>query len=147
MGRVGPLSSASFQPSSLPTPLQKEIQQALFRFALDQASTKLGKNGMIKANVIEVQAEGILPGQSIADSVSSLAISQPFHKLKDGHQRQPPRSESGLTMSREQVGKCLIRVNGSQRVAYLHEYISTGKDRMSNTNNFFWNRRNRQRFE
>lgn len=30
-------------------------------------------------------------------------------------------------MGRKQVGKCPIRVNGSQRIVYLHEHIYTGK--------------------
>jgi hypothetical protein len=74
----------SLQPSSLPTLLQKQIQEPLFGLALDQTSTKLGKNGMIKANVAEFQAEGILPRQSISYSISGLAVCQAFHKLKDG---------------------------------------------------------------
>jgi hypothetical protein len=98
MGGVGALSSMSFQPPSLPTPLQKQIQRALFSLALDQTSTKLRENRMIKASIAEFQAEGILPRQSISYSVSGLAIGQAFHKLKDGHQRQAPRGESGLTM-------------------------------------------------
>src|SRR5581483_2546527 len=45
-------------------------------------------------------------------------------------------SESGLTTGRKKVGECLIRVNRSQSITYLHEHISTGKDSMSNTNDF-----------
>jgi hypothetical protein len=103
----------SFQPPSFPTPLQKQIQQALFSLALDQAGTKLREHRMIKASVTEFQAEGVLPRQSISYSISGLTIGQAFHKLKDGHERQAPRGESGLTMRGKQVGKCLIRVNSS----------------------------------
>src|SRR5258708_21345566 len=102
---------------------------------------------MIEAWIAKFETESILPGESIAHSVSSLPVYQALHELEDGHQCQAPGSESGLTMGRKQVSECLISVNGSQHVTYLHEHISTRKDRMSNTNDYFWNRRNRQRFE
>ena len=37
MGRVGALLSSCFQPSSIPTPLQEQIQQTLLRLALHEA--------------------------------------------------------------------------------------------------------------
>src|SRR5437764_7691225 len=102
---------------------------------------------MVKAGIAKVQAEGIFPSQSITHGGSLLAIRQAFHKLEQRHQRQAPRSESGLTMGRKQVSKGLISVDRSQRVPHLHEDIATGKDRVSHTSGFFWNRWNRQRFE
>jgi hypothetical protein len=87
--------SATLPPDTARNP---QIQQALFSLALDQASTKFGENRMINASVAEFQTQGILPRQPISYSQSLLAIGHTFQKLKDGHERQPPRSESGLTM-------------------------------------------------
>jgi len=102
---------------------------------------------MIKARIAEVQAEGVFPSQTITHRVSSLAIRQPFHKLEHRHQRQAPRGQSRLTMSRKQVSEGFIGVDSSQRVTHLHDHIATGKSGMSHTSRFFWNWWNRQRFE
>jgi hypothetical protein len=69
---------------------------------------------MVKAGIAKVQAEGVFPSQSITHGGSLLAIRQAFHKLEQRHQRQAPRSESGLTMGRKQVSKRLITVDGSK---------------------------------
>src|SRR5437016_1455902 len=57
MRRVAALPSACFHPSSLPTPLQEQIQQTLFRMALDQARTKFGQYAMVKARIGQTQAQ------------------------------------------------------------------------------------------
>jgi hypothetical protein len=75
----------------------------VFGISLDQAGAKLGEDGMVKAGIAKVQAEGVFPSQSITHGGSLLAIRQAFHKLEHRHQRQAPRSESGLTMGRKQV--------------------------------------------
>src|SRR5260370_27396655 len=147
MGRVGALPPSGFEPSAFPTSLQKQIQQTLFSISLDQARAKFGEDSMVEARSAEFKAERIFPGQPITHRISSLAIRQPFHKLKHGHQCQPPRGQSGLTMGRKEVSKCLVGVDGSQCVTHLYENISTRKDCVSHTNYFFWNRRNRQSFE
>ncbi len=44
MGRVGALPSSGFQPSTLPAPLQEQIQQTLFGIALNETGAKLGED-------------------------------------------------------------------------------------------------------
>ena len=102
---------------------------------------------MIKTRVRQFQAERIFPGQPIAHSIGSLPIRQVFHKLEHRHQCQAPWGESGLAMRGEQISKCLIGVDRSQRVTHLHEDIAMGKDGMSHTSRFFWNWWNGQSFE
>jgi hypothetical protein len=102
---------------------------------------------VIKARVRQFQAERIFPSQPIAHGVSSLPIRQVFHELEHRHQRQAPGGKSGLAMRRKQISKRLIGVNRSQCVTHLHEDIAMGKDRVSHTSRFFWNRWNWQRFE
>jgi len=51
MGRVGPLSSACFEPSSFSTSLQQQLQQALFGMSLDQAGAKFSKDAMVEARI------------------------------------------------------------------------------------------------
>jgi hypothetical protein len=102
---------------------------------------------VIKPGIGYFQAEGIFPGQTITHGISGLAIGQTFQKLKDGHQCQPPRGESGLAVSGKEIGKCLISVDGSQRVTQLDDHMATGKGCMSHTSRFFWNRRNRESFQ
>jgi hypothetical protein len=90
MGWVGALPPSGFEPSTIPTSLQKQIQQTLFGIPLDQTGAKFGKDGMVKARIGQFQAERVFPSQPITHSVSSLAIRQPFHKLEHCHERQPP---------------------------------------------------------
>jgi hypothetical protein len=40
---------------------------------------------MVKAGIGQFQAEGVLPSEPITHRLSRLPISQPFHKLEDGH--------------------------------------------------------------
>src|SRR5712691_4866759 len=63
MRRVGTLSSVSFEPSTFPASLQKQIQQTLFSISLDQPRPKLGKERVIKTGVSQFQAERIFPSQ------------------------------------------------------------------------------------
>jgi hypothetical protein len=137
----------SFEPPTHPTPLQEQIQQTLFSISLDQPRPKLREDGMVKARIGQLQTECVFPCEAITHRVSRLPIGQAFHKLKHGHQCQAPRGESRLTMSRKQISKYFISVNGSQRITSLDESISTGKDSVSHTSYFFWNWWKRQRFE
>jgi hypothetical protein len=116
MGRVGALPSSGFQPSTLPAPLQEQIQQTLFGMALNETGAKLGEYRMVKPWVSQFQAEGVFPSQPIANGVSGLAIRQAFHKLQHRDQCQAPRSFGGLTMRRKQIGKDFIGVDGTKRV-------------------------------
>jgi hypothetical protein len=72
-------------PSTLPAPLQEQIQQTLFGIALDQTWAKFGKDGMVKARIGQLQAERVFPRQPITHGESLLAIRQPFHKLEHCH--------------------------------------------------------------
>jgi hypothetical protein len=92
MGRVGALPPVGFEPATLPTSLQEQIQQTLFRIALDEACAKFGEHAMIKARIAKVQTQGVFPGQPITHGISSLAIGQAFHKLEQRDQHQAPRS-------------------------------------------------------
>src|SRR6266700_454325 len=139
MGRVGALPSSGFEPSTLPAPLQEQIQQTLFGIASHQPRPKFGEHRMIKAGVNQFQAECIFPSEPIAYGVSSLAICQVLHKLKYCHKRQAPQGTSRLAILGKQIGKRFIGINRSQRVTHLHEDIATGKHSVSHSSYFFWN--------
>src|SRR5579859_5451782 len=73
------------------------FQKAFFGSQSHQARPKFGEHGVIETCVGQFKTEAIFPIQSTAYSISRLTIRQILYELKDGNQRQPPRSIGWLS--------------------------------------------------
>jgi hypothetical protein len=75
--------------------LELRSEQAFFGTASEQAGPELAEHGVIEAPIAQFEAHRVLPIDAAADSVGSLAISQAFGELQDGHQGQPAGGAAG----------------------------------------------------
>src|SRR5215469_15047525 len=87
------LAGTRFQPALFFAQCQEGLQETLLCACCHQTSPELREDSVIKARISQLQAQAILPVKTTAYRVGCLAIRQIFHKLEDGDQGKPPRSE------------------------------------------------------
>lgn len=92
---------------------------------------------MIKARVVELKAEQILPVNPCAYGVSGLAISETFKKLQDRSEGKSNGSECRLTASREKVSEISIIKDDAELIVHVHDKIRFWEDRVGNASSFF----------
>src|SRR5262249_2997318 len=134
---VRALTAADFEEPLRPCEGQHGIEEELFRLPSDKPGAELAQDSMVEAWVSEVQPQDILPINTAADSICSLAIGEPFGKLEDGGQRQACRRFSGLATHREQGRELCVLVDSPELIGHLYVDIPMRERGPGNALGFF----------
>src|SRR5580692_9986366 len=86
MRRIGSLSSSWFDNPQMYETSEKIIEEQSFGIACNQTRAEFAEHRMIKARIVEFQAQHILPIDASADGIGGLPIGKPFGKLHDADQ-------------------------------------------------------------
>ncbi len=68
----------------------------------------MARHAAVKAWIAQRQGQRIHPVDAPAYRIGGRTVRQPFHELKQGHERQAPGCFSGLTELGEQGGEALV---------------------------------------
>src|SRR6266446_4940904 len=94
----------------------------------------------VKAGVVQIEAQGILPIHTAPDSIGRLPIGEPFHILHHDDQRQAPGGDfHGAAFGRIEIGKELIRIERAKLGAEVHREIAFGKGGPHCSRGHIWN--------
>jgi hypothetical protein len=118
--------------------LKESFKEQLFSPTCQESAPKLTQNGKIKAQVFEWEPESIFPVNPLANGIGSLSIRQPFDKLQDRHQSQPPWRFGWLPSSRKERSKDVILKHLAQLIAYPQAEIPFGANDVREPSGFFW---------
>ena len=93
--------------------LQQRVQQHLRRPAGQETLAELTEHREVEALIAQIQAQGVLPIDSTADSVGSLAVGQVLCELQDRDEHEPPGGNDCPTADGEQRGEQLVLIDGA----------------------------------
>nr|WP_260725708.1 hypothetical protein [Dactylosporangium roseum] len=118
-----PATSAD-QPGGL-EPVEHQFQQRVRAFVDDQPGPELGEYRRVEPGVVEVQAQGVLPGNAVGHRLRRVGIGQVVPKLQDRHHGQQGRgqarlSERGVHPGEPAAGEVGVGEQRTQRVAHPH---------------------------
>jgi hypothetical protein len=132
VGGVGALAPAPLQQATLAQPIKHEPQQPLSLAIGEQPRAELGEHRGVKAGVVQVKAQCVLPVQPCSHRVGGLPVGEALDELQHQHQRQPRRRPRRTSPCREQLGELLVGEQRAQRIAGAHRQASLGERRPGN---------------
>jgi hypothetical protein len=101
---------------------------------------KIVQQREVKARVVQVEAEGILPIHAAPDGIGRLPVSQPLNILHDYHEHQAPRGYfHGAALGWIQIGKELILIERAEFRAEVDIEIPFGKGGPHSRRRGLWN--------
>jgi hypothetical protein len=114
----------AYQPGGL-EPLEHQAQQRIGSSWLGQPGAELTQHRGVKAGVVQVQSQGVLPGDPVRECLRGLAVGEIVQELQDRHHQQQCRGEPGLAEPGVHVlkltgGEVLILKQRAQRVPDPH---------------------------
>ena len=128
MRGIGPLLAPRLDPPPRFAGGQESIEEPLARIMGEQALPKFVQQGEVEPRVAQVEAERIFPIHAAADSISCLAIAEPFDVLH--HQDQRPSAGGPLPRDSPRVDTDRQRADhhrASELCTELHVEVSLGK--------------------
>src|SRR5260370_19837528 len=147
MRRVGPLPSSGLEVPLLFAGLQQRVQESMLGRACHQPGAKRAEHREVEAGVDQFEPQRILPVNAAPYRLGRLPIREPFGKLHDRHQRQPPGRFDWPTAWSEQIGELRIVVDAAEEVAHLDIHIPLRKRRAGDTDGLLRDRAHRGRMQ
>jgi hypothetical protein len=81
VGGVGALASALAEQAAFPQPIQQQPQQPLGLAVGEQPRAELGQHRGVKARIVQVKAQRVLPVQSCSHRVGGLPVGEALDEL------------------------------------------------------------------
>jgi hypothetical protein len=125
VGGVGALPPARLDQPGILQPLKHQTQHCIRPPTLDQAGTKLRQRRVIEAGGLQLQAQGVLPGDPVRDRLGGLPVGQVVPELQDRHhqqqrRRQPRLPARGVHVGELAGGEVHVAKQRAQRVTHSH---------------------------
>ena len=76
------MATAGFEQAALLEQREHGVEQEYFGLSGHKAVTKLTQHRGVEAGVGQLQGQGILPGNAVADGIGGLPIRKAFKKLQ-----------------------------------------------------------------
>jgi hypothetical protein len=120
-GRVSALAPARCHQVGLGQPVEHGVEHQRLRGArCGQPGPKLAQHRGVKALVLKLQPQQVLPIQPQTHRISGLPVGQPLHVLQHADDRQPPRRLGRASAGSEQAGERLVLEHHAERVTRTH---------------------------
>ena len=120
---IGALPAAGLDQAEPGQALQQRVQRQARQIAGHQPGPELAQHAGVKALVIQLQAQRVLPRHPVPDRVSSLPASQVLRELQHAGHHQLPRRDPRPPPHPERGGKPRIGVHLAQLLADPHRQI------------------------
>jgi hypothetical protein len=123
VGGIGALPAAAPDQAEAGQALQQRVQRQARQITGHQPGPELAQHAGIKARILQLQAERVLPGHPVADRLSGLPVGQVLRKLQDTGHHQLARRDPRPAPHPERAREPGIGIHLTQLIADPHRQV------------------------
>ena len=145
VGAVGALAAARLDQAACLEMHEHPVEQQILGMASQQAPPELGEHAEVKAGVVKLEPQSVLPVDARAHGVGGLPVAHVLEKLQHRDECQSPGCQRRLPATWIQSSEILVAVQIGELVAQPRDHRAARKSGMSHTHRLARNRADRAR--